>query len=341
MSEVTTPLTIDVVDATGKKNGTADLPAEIFDVQVNIPLIHQVVVAQQAAARQGTASVKTRAQVRGGGAKPWRQKGTGRARQGSRRAPQWTGGGVVHGPTPRDYSQRTPKKMVAAALRGALSDRARDGKVHVLSEIITGDAPSTRAALSAIRAVAESVRVLVVLHRDEDLEWVSLRNAVEVHTLAVDQLNAYDVLCSDDVIFSSAAFAALVAGPVVGKGATAVATESEAAADDDAAAVASLADVAAEDSSEPTDAEVTDESATVVDHGPESYRGDTPPAGFDVKGNEDSMKFHTPESPWYDRTVAEVWFSSADAAQAAGFANVQGDHGSDEDADDDAEEATK
>jgi large subunit ribosomal protein L4 len=223
--------TVDVRTPTGETAGTVELPAEVFDVQINIPLIHQVVVAQQAAARQGTASVKTRAQVRGGGAKPWRQKGTGRARQGSRRAPQWTGGGVVHGPTPRDYAQRTPKKMVAAALRGALSDRARDGKIHVVTEIVTGDHPSTRAALAAITSITSSPRVLVVLHRDEDLEWLSLRNALTVHTLAADQLNAYDVLCADDVIFTSAAFESFIAGPTGAQGA--VATESEAEALDD------------------------------------------------------------------------------------------------------------
>ncbi len=252
MSEMTQSQnrTVDVVDASGATSGSADLPAELFDVQVNIPLIHQVVVAQQAAARQGTASVKTRSQVRGGGAKPWRQKGTGRARQGSRRAPQWTGGGVVHGPTPRDYAQRTPKKMVAAALRGALSDRARDGRVHVVSELVPGDNPSTKVALTALRAVTESVRILVVLRRDEDLEWLSLRNAHAVHALAVDQLNAYDVLCADDVVFTSAALSAFVEGPAQSKGATAVATESE--------AVESEADESEvdEDTSEPTDAEL-------------------------------------------------------------------------------------
>jgi len=226
---------VDIVDAKGDKGGTADLPAELFDVQVNIPLIHQVVVAQQAAARQGTHSTKTRAEVRGGGAKPYRQKGTGRARQGSRRAPQWTGGGVVFGPTPRDYAQRTPKKMIAAALRGALSDRARDGKVFVVSELVTGDEPSTKTALSVLsKAIGSDTvdrKVLVVLHRDEDLDWLSLRNAAAVHALAVDQLNAYDVLCAEDIVFTAAALESFVAGPAKGKSASAVATESEADAE--------------------------------------------------------------------------------------------------------------
>ena len=186
---------------------TADLPGDYFDVQTNVPLIHQVVVAQQAAARQGTHATKTRGEVAGGGAKPWRQKGTGRARQGSRRAPQWTGGGVVHGPQPRSYAQRTPKKMIAAALRGALSDRARNGNVHVIEAIVAGETPSTRSALQALAEVGGG-KILVVLSRDEDVAWLSLRNVPSVHALAVDQLNAYDVLNSDDVVFTTAALAA-------------------------------------------------------------------------------------------------------------------------------------
>ncbi|PID50739.1 MAG: 50S ribosomal protein L4, partial [Propionibacteriales bacterium] len=170
------------------------MPSAIFDVQTNIPLIHQVVVAQLAAARQGTHSTKGRGEVRGGGAKPWRQKGTGRARHGSRRSPIWTGGGIVHGPKPRKYDQRTPKKMVAAALRGALSDRVRDEALFVLSSIVEGEKPSTKAALAAIASVTDSNKVLVVLDRSEDVAWLSLRNAVNVHALAVDQLNAYDVV---------------------------------------------------------------------------------------------------------------------------------------------------
>ncbi|MFP5415789.1 MAG: 50S ribosomal protein L4 [Actinomycetes bacterium] len=203
------------------------LPAELFDVQANLPLLHQVVVAQQAAARQGTSATKTRGEVSGGGAKPWRQKGTGRARQGSRRAPQWTGGGTVHGPQPHGYAQRTPKKMVAAALRGALSDRARDGRIHVVESFVTGEKPSTKAALEALGSVAGR-RVLVVLSRDEDLAWLSLRNVASVHLLAADQLNAYDVVVADDVVFSAAALEAFVAGPAKGKSVKAVATESEA-----------------------------------------------------------------------------------------------------------------
>lgn len=204
-------LTVDVVDAQGNASGTTDLPADVFGVQVNVPLIHQVVVAQLAAARAGTHSTKGRGEVRGGGAKPWRQKGTGRARHGSRRSPIWVGGGTVHGPTPHGYAQRTPKKMVAAALRGALSDRARDGKIHVMSELVAGETPSTKAALAAVNAVAANVKVLVVLHRDDDMAWLSLRNVAHIHAIAVDQLNAYDVLCAEDLIFTSTALESLLA----------------------------------------------------------------------------------------------------------------------------------
>ena len=211
----------------GKADGTVDLPEEIFDVQANVALMHQVVVAQQAAARQGTHDTKTRGEVRGGGKKPYRQKGTGRARQGSTRAPQFVGGGVVHGPTPRDYSQRTPKKMKAAALRGALSDRARAGQLHVVTELVTGEKPSTKAAKAALAAVTVAKRVLVVLDRADELSWVSLRNLPEVHILWADQLNTYDVLVNDDVVFTKAAYDAFVAGPVRGKAVKASARSGE------------------------------------------------------------------------------------------------------------------
>ena len=210
------------------KTVKVEFPAEIFDVQVNIPLIHQVVVGQQAAARQGTHATKTRGEVRGGGRKPYRQKGTGRARQGSTRAPQFAGGGTVHGPQPRDYSQRTPKKMKAAALRGALSDRARHGRVHVLSALVEGDAPSTKSAVQALAAVSDRKHLLVVVERADVLGWKSLSNVDRVHVIVPDQLNTYDVLCSDDVVFTSGALEAFVAGPAKGKSAKAVATSSEA-----------------------------------------------------------------------------------------------------------------
>lgn len=188
-----------------------DLPAEIFDVQTNVPLLHQVVVAQLAAARQGTHKTKTRAEVSGAGRKPFKQKGTGRARQGSIRAPHMTGGGIVHGPTPRDYSQRTPKKMKAAALRGALSDRARNGRIHVVSELVAGTKPSSKEALAALRTVSERKNLLVVIERANDVAALSVRNLAEVHVLYADQLNTYDVLVSDDVVFTKAAFEAFIA----------------------------------------------------------------------------------------------------------------------------------
>ena len=221
-------VTIDVVDTQGKKAGTADLPGELFDVQTNVPLIHQVVVAQLAAARQGTHSTKTRGEVRGGGRKPYRQKGTGRARQGSIRAPQFAGGGIVHGPTPRDYSQRTPKKMKAAALRGALSDRARAGRIHVVAGFGIDGTPSTKSALATLESLTGGRSVLVVLTRADDAAWKSLRNLADVHVLAADQLNTYDVLTSDDIVFTRDALDSFVAGPTTGRGAKAVATESEA-----------------------------------------------------------------------------------------------------------------
>ena len=194
--------TVDVLDLSGEKTGTAELPDEVFDVQANIPLMHQVVVAQLAAARQGTHKAKTRGEVAGGGKKPYKQKGTGRARQGSIRAPQFTGGGVVHGPVPRDYSQRTPKKMKAAALRGALSDRARDGRVHVVEAFVTGETPSTKAAIATLRKATESTKVLVVLGSTDELNWLSLRNEPTVHLIEPGQLNTYDVLVADEVVFT-------------------------------------------------------------------------------------------------------------------------------------------
>jgi large subunit ribosomal protein L4 len=193
---------------------TPNLPAEIFDVQTNVPLIHQVVVAQLAAARQGTHSTKTRGEVRGGGAKPYRQKGTGRARQGSTRAPQFAGGGTVHGPQPRDYAQRTPKKMKAAALRGALSDRARFDRIHVVDSIVSGDLPSAKDAAAVLAGLTERPNLLVVIERGDDIAMKSVRNLQNVHVLVADQLNTYDVLCADDIVFTQAALDAFVAGPV-------------------------------------------------------------------------------------------------------------------------------
>ena len=201
-----------MINVEGTKAGSVDLPARIFDVDANIPLMHQVVVAQLAAARQGTHKAKTRGEVAGGGKKPYKQKGTGRARQGSIRAPQFTGGGVVHGPVPRDYSQRTPKKMKAAALRSALSDRARDGRVHVVEAFVSGEKPSTKAAIATLRKVAQTTKVLVVLDSQDELNWVSLRNEPSVHLIEAGQLNTYDVLVADEVVFTKVALDEFLGG---------------------------------------------------------------------------------------------------------------------------------
>ncbi|MGO1479714.1 MAG: 50S ribosomal protein L4, sunset domain variant [Brachybacterium sp.] len=296
-------LTVDVLDPAGKKSGSVELPASIFDVQTNVPLIHQVVVAQQAAGRQGTHKTKTRAEVRGGGKKPWKQKGTGRARQGSLRAPQFAGGGVVHGPVPRDYSLRTPKKMKAAALRGALSDRARNGRVHVVSSLLEGDVASTKAVRQTLANISDRRHLLVVVRRDDDLGALSSRNLPSTHVLYADQVNTYDVMLADDVVFTAAALEDFVAQ------ATLTLPTSDFAAAKAAPASAAAAPAAAKDApfGEGSAAPTADGSA---------------PEGFTIKGNQDSMKFHTPDSPWYGRTKAEVWFATEEAAKAAGFVNA-------------------
>lgn len=207
----TTATTIDVLDASGVKSGTVELPAAIFDVETNVPLIHQVVTAQLAAARQGTHKTKNRGEVRGAGRKPFKQKGTGRSRQGSVRAPEHTGGGVVHGPTPRDYSQRTPKKMIAAALLGSLSDRARGGRISAVEGFVAAEVPSTKTARTLIEKVAPVKNVLVVLESDDELTLKSVRNLPNVHALSYGQLNAYDVLKADALVFSKSALDAFIA----------------------------------------------------------------------------------------------------------------------------------
>ena len=294
------------------KTVKVDLPAEIFDVEVNIPLIHQVVVAQQAAARQGTHATKTRGEVRGGGRKPYKQKGTGRARQGSTRAPQFAGGGTVHGPQPRSYDQRTPKKMKAAALRGALSDRARNDRVHVVDTLVSGDKPSTKGALAALTSLTDRVGYLVVLERSDALTWLSLRNAPEVHIVAVDQLNTYDVLAAEDVVFTKGAYDVFVGGV-----SAAPAAKAEKA---DKAEVAAFADVpAAEETTEETT-----EAPALPKGAKAPLKSGKAPKGYEVKGNADSGKYHEPDGQWYDATEAEFWFKSAEDAEAAGFVRAGG-----------------
>jgi len=203
-------LKIDVHTPAGKKEGTVELPAALFDVEPNIALMHQVVTAQLAAKRQGTHSTKTRGEVSGGGKKPYRQKGTGRARQGSTRSPQFTGGGISHGPQPRDYSQRTPKKMIAAALRGALSDRARNERIHAVTELIGGQTPSTKSAKTFLATLTERRKVLVIIGRSDEVSAKSVRNLPGVHVISPDQLNTYDVLDADDLVFSVEALDAYI-----------------------------------------------------------------------------------------------------------------------------------
>jgi len=313
--------TVDIKSATGATAGTVELPAEIFDVQTNVPLIHQVVVAQLAAARQGTHSTKTRGEVRGGGRKPYRQKGTGRARQGSTRAPQFAGGGIVHGPKPRDYAQRTPKKMKAAALRGALSDRARHDRIHVLTSLVEGNTPSTRTAAAVLGGLTERKNLLVVLSRDEQAALLSVRNLEDVHILFVDQLNTYDVLCADDLVFSQAALERFLAGPAAAvKAASTAPVQAASTAPVQAASTAPVETA----TTEATATEVTDGGFGADSAAPLADGSSPDPETFSVKGNKDSMKYHVAGSRWYDATVAEVWFKTAEAAAAAGFVPAGG-----------------
>ena len=214
-------VSLNVTGAKGKAAGDVKVPAELFgigqdEVRSHVPLVHQVVIAQLAAARQGTHAVKNRARISGGGRKPWKQKGTGRARQGSIRAPQFAGGAVVHGPVPRDYSQRTPKKMKAAALRYVLSDRCNAGRVHVV-DVGIADRPSTKAALSVLEPLVAQRFTTVVLGRENINEWMSVRNLPTVHVLFADQLNTYDVVTAEDVVFTKEGLESFTGGTKSGK----------------------------------------------------------------------------------------------------------------------------
>ena len=292
--------TINVQSPQGDLARTVELPDAVFDVQVNVPLIHQVVVAQLAAARQGTHDTKTRGEVRGGGRKPYKQKGTGRARQGSTRAPQFTGGGTVHGPTPRSYAQRTPKKMKAAALRGALSDRARGGRLHVVSGLVEGDVPSTKSAAAALARIAASRHVLLVAEREDVLTWKSLRNVAEVHLIAPDQLNTYDVLVSDDVVFTEGALAAFLNGPGTPEGkqiGEAVATLAQESAPAGGRRTSKV--------TEPAPAE-----ETTVSEPPATDAGTTKPAGEGVSDEQARAEVAEQTSP--DLKAEEAFEKAAD-----------------------------
>jgi large subunit ribosomal protein L4 len=309
----------------------AQLPVDIFDVQTNIPLIHQVVVAQLAAARQGTHSTKTRGEVSGGGKKPYRQKGTGRARQGSIRAPQYNGGGTVHGPTPRSYEQRTPKKMKAAALRGALSDRARSGRLHVVESLVGGDTPSTKLAIATLRELTPRARVLIVVEPTDAVTALSLRNVDTAVVLTFDQLNTYDVLKADDLVFTQAAFDAFVAARsaegsdtiALSELATAVSPKDKAPAPRKAAAQKAApskakAEAPAADAGE--GATVPANATATQPYGPGSkapLKSGNAPKGHEIKGAAGS--YHTDADAGYADVEPEVWFDSAETAEAAGF----------------------
>jgi large subunit ribosomal protein L4 len=305
--------TINVQSPSGDLARSVELPDEIFDVQVNVPLIHQVVVAQLAAARQGTHDTKTRGEVRGGGKKPYRQKGTGRARQGSTRAPQFAGGGTVHGPTPRNYEQRTPKKMKAAALRGALSDRARGGRLHVVASIVDGDAPSTKTAAAALARIVNSRHVLFVAEREDVTSWKSLRNIESVHIIAPDQLNTYDVLVSDDVVFTEGALAAFLnkpssaGGKQIGEAVETLAAEPAgrpAPVQKDAPAKKATAKKsAAKKTAEPAE-------ETAVSETPATDAGQTKPAGEGV--SDDEMAKEVAEQTTPDLKAEEAFEKAAD-----------------------------
>jgi large subunit ribosomal protein L4 len=347
---------VKVLDVAGKAKGEVELDVAVFGIQPNVPVMHQVVTAQLAARRSGTQSTKTRSEVRGGGRKPYKQKGTGNARQGSTRAPHWKGGGVALGPKPRSYAQRTPKKMVRLALHSALSDRAAEGKVLVLDGW-GWDTPKTKDAVAALKALSIDGRALIVVQRSEVAVARSFRNLQHVQVIDVGELNAYDVLCSDVVVFTTAT---LPAAEPIGKTARRAAALDEDTTVEEAKpapaaakAPAKKAAKAAEpvDEVEPVEevaeVEPADAEAVATDdtpYGPGSHaplEDDEQPEGFPIKGNADSMLYHVPGSRFYNQTKAEVWFATDADAEAAGFslpASQQADQ-DDADADQDEEES--
>ncbi len=308
--------------STGAKAGTIDLDDATFGIQPNVPVMHQVVTAQLAARRAGTQSTKTRSEVRGGGAKPFRQKGTGNARQGSIRAPHYSGGGIALGPKPRSYVQKTPKKMIKLALRSALSDRASEGKVIVIDGW-KFDTPSTKAAKAALASIGATGKVLVVVGRDEAAAALSFRNLTSVQLVAISELNAYDVLCNEYIVFSEATlpgvdeFAANTVKSSAVKPAKAD-TKADAKADAavDVAKPAEVDDVGVDDV-EVDDVEADDDASWVG--AVQAFDDGFEPAEYPIKGNADSMLYHVPGSQFYDRTIAEVWFDTEEHAEAAGF----------------------
>jgi len=331
---------VKVLDVAGKAKGEVELDEAVFGIQPNVPVMHQVVTAQLAARRSGTQSTKTRSEVRGGGRKPYKQKGTGNARQGSIRAPHWKGGGVALGPKPRSYAQRTPKKMVRLALHSALSDRAAEGKVLVLDSW-GWETPKTKDALAALKALSIDGRALVVVQRSEVAVARSFRNLQHVQVIEVGELNAYDVLCSDVVVFTTATLP--VAEPIGKTARRTAALEGDAATVEEAAPAPSATKAPTKKAAEaPAPVEEAEPAADEAPYGPGSHaplEDDEQPEGFPIKGNADSMLYHLPGSRFYNQTKAEVWFATEADAEAAGFslpASQQAEH--DEADQDDAEQ---
>ena len=335
---------ITLKNVAGKDAGTVDLDDATFGIQPNVPVMHQVVTAQLAARRAGTQSTKTRAEVRGGGAKPYRQKGTGNARQGSNRSPQFSGGGVALGPKPRKYDQKTPKKMISLALRSALSDRAGEGKIVVVDSW-GWDKPSTKAAVKALAGLGIEGRALVVVGRDDAAAALSFRNLPAVQLIAPGELNAYDVLCNEWIVFTQDLLPTFegsvkrAAGLAVDEDAE-IAEEIEAdqeAVVADVAVVAVVADEAPEPAAFADLGPVESDTVAAPAHSVNPYgagshvalRDDAQPEGFPIKGNASSMLYHLPGTAFYGRTIAEVWFSTADDAEAAGFARPESQQGDD------------
>ena len=306
---------ITLKNVAGKDAGTVDLDEATFGIEPNVPVMHQVVTAQLAARRAGTQSTKTRSEVRGGGSKPYRQKGTGNARQGSIRSPQFSGGGIALGPKPRKYGQKTPKKMIGLALRSALSDRANEGKVVVVDSW-GWDTPSTKSAKTALADLGITGGVLVVVARDDAAAALSFRNLPEVKLITPNELNAYDVLCHETIVFTQATLP--VGGDKPAKAAAAPAAADADASDSAAPAVQGFADVPADDADAGDDAAATPEPAEWTGS-VKALADDSMPEGYEIKGNADSMLYHVPGSAFYKRTVAEVWFDTEENAEAAGF----------------------
>jgi large subunit ribosomal protein L4 len=312
--------------AAGKDAGTVELDDATFGIQPNVPVMHQVVTAQLAARRAGTQSTKTRSEVRGGGAKPYRQKGTGNARQGSIRSPQFTGGGIALGPKPRSYAQRTPKKMIGLALRSALSDRAAEGKVVVVDQW-GWETPSTKSAKLALAGLGVESSALVVLGRDDAVSALSFRNLPDIQVIAPAELNAYDVLCNDWIVFTEDSLPVATEPSRVRKVADAVSSAAGTVAEAAESAAETVTEAAA--SAAQTVADTAQAVADSLDDGfeageyPGSVLPDADGNGPDthpIKGNADSMLYHVPGSSHYKATKAEVWFDTEESAEAAGFA---------------------